>query len=289
MQAVAHVNGHSQGVNSRSRARVHTRVERARQHRKALPRAARQRSQAGLTLIEIMVVVVIVALAATGVSVGLGALTRTSLRSACVHMASLSRYAYHRALTQGTTVKLSLEMATGHFTLTEAHGRVALVRSDSKLREEAARALRDEKDEGDDSSDDPGAAIDPWEAARLKLEEPDTLTFPPSPFQALTSPSGKALDRFTNKPIGDDVRFAKVIVSHEAEPREEGVVDLFFFPSGLTQHAVVQLVDRNDVVFSVEIHPLSGRTTVYDAPYEPEVLMDDPTQRDERATELEDR
>jgi hypothetical protein len=236
-----------------------------------------------------MVVVVIVAIAATGVSMGLGALTRTSLRSACVHMASLARYAYHRALTQGTTVRLSLEMASGNFSLTEAHGRIALVRSDSKLREEAARALKKDKGDGDDESADPGAAIDPWEAARLKLEEPDVLAFPPSPFSAITSPSGKAIDRFTNKPIGDDVRFAKVIVSHEAEPREEGTVDLFFFPSGLTQHAVVQLVDRNDVIYSVEIHPLSGRTVVYDAPYEPEVLMDDPTQRDERATELEDR
>ena len=84
------------------------------------------------------------------------------------------------------------------------------------------------------------------------------------------------------------MKFAKVIVAHEAEPRDEGVVDLFFFPSGLTQHAVVQLVDRNDVVYSVEIHPLSGRTKVYDAPYEPEVLMDDPTERNERASELED-
>jgi prepilin-type N-terminal cleavage/methylation domain-containing protein len=277
MQAVAHVNRHSQGVNARRSRRG---------------KRARHGRLAGLTLIEIMVVVVIVALGATGVSVGLGALTRTSLRSACVRLAALSRYAYHRALTKGTTVRLSLDFETGAFTLTEAHGRVALVRSDTKLREEAARAMEEEQEGDDDAAeqkrDDPGAAIDAWEAARLKLEQPDTLVFPPSPFQAITTPSGKAMERFSGQPIGDDVRFAKVIVSHEAEPREEGIVDLFFFPSGLAQHAVIQLVDRNDVVYSVEIHPLSGRTTVYDAPYEPEVIMDDPTERDERASELED-
>lgn len=267
--------GHSQGVDDlrpRSRARARS--------------LARARLRAGMTLIEIMVVVVIVAIASTGVSMGLGALTRTSLRSACVHLASISRYAYHRALTQGTTVRLSLDMATGTFTLSEAHGRVTLVRSDAPLRLEAKRSL---EEDGEDSAGDPGAAIDPWEAARLKLEQPDGLVLPPSPFSTLTTPSGKAIERFTNKAIGDDVKFAKVIVAHEAQPREEGVVDLFFFPSGLTQHAVVQLADRNDVIYSVEIHPLSGRTAVYDAPYEPEVLMDDPSLRDEQATELENR
>lgn len=244
------------------------------------------RARAGLTLIEIMVVVVIIALASTGVSIGIGALTRTSLRSACVRLASLARYSYHRSLTHGTTVRLSLDMEQGTFSVTEAHGRVTLVRSDAPLREEAERAAREGDDEAAASGD--SAALDPWEAARLRLEQPDTLVMPPSPFQPLTTPNGETMERFTQKPIGDDVRFARVIVSHEAEPREEGVVDLFFFPGGLTQHAVVQLVDRNDIIFSVEIHPLSGRTVFHDSPYEPDVLMDDPNERDDRATELEE-
>jgi hypothetical protein len=235
-----------------------------------------------------MVVVVIIALASTGVSIGIGALTRTSLRSACVRLASLARYSYHRSLTHGTTVRLSLDMEQGTFSVTEAHGRVTLVRSDSKLREEAERAARDSEGGDDEPVNEDSAALDPWEAARLRLEQPDTLVMPPSPFQPLTTPSGDAMERFMQKPIGDDVRFAKVIVSHEAEPREEGVVDLFFFPGGLTQHAVVQLVDRNDIIFSVEIHPLSGRTVFHDSPYEPDVLMDDPNERDDRATELEE-
>jgi hypothetical protein len=233
-----------------------------------------------------MVVVVIIAIASTGVSMGIGALTRTSLRSACVRLSSLVRYSYHRSLTHGTTVRLALNMESDTFSVTEAHGRVTLVRSDAPLREEAERA---EKEDGAGTPGEESAALDPWEAARLRLEQPDTLVMPPSPFGPLTTPSGATIERFTNKPIGDDVGFAKVIVSHEAEPREEGSVDLFFFPGGLTQHAVVQLVDRNQIVYSVEIHPLSGRTVIHDSPYEPEVLMDDPTQRDDSASELEDR
>ncbi len=244
----------------------------------ALPDHAR--SRAGLTLIEIMVVVVIVAMAASGASIGLGALTRTSLRSACVRIMALSRYSYHRALTHGTTVRMTLDLSKHTIGLSEAHGRITLVRSDAPLRE----TLRE-----DDERGDPGAAIDPWEAAKQRMAKPDELTFPVSPFAAINSPSGKAIPRFGTQPMGDGIRIVKVIVAHEAEPREEGVTDLFFFPSGLTQHAVVQVADKNNTIFSVEIHPLSGQGKVHAAPYEPEVLIDDPTQRDERASEVEDR
>lgn len=227
-----------------------------------------------------MVVVVIVAVAASGASLGLGALSKTSLRSACLKVMALSRYSYHRALTHGTTVRMTLDIDKHSVGLSEAMGRITLVRSDAPLREQLAE---------DDERGDPGAGIDPWTAARQKLEKPDELTFPASPFSAINAPSGKAIPRFATQPIGDDIKIVKVVVAHEASPREEGVTDLFFFPSGLTQHAVVQLADRNNTIYSVEIHPLSGQGTVHTSPYEPEVLIDDPSQRDERASELEDR
>jgi general secretion pathway protein H len=241
---------------------------------------ARRHTQAGLTLIEIMVVVVIIAIGASAASLGIGALAKTNLRSACVHVLALSRYAYHRALTKGTTVRLTLDLEGGTVEVSEAEGRVSLVRSDAPLREEAAR---------DEEAGDPGAGIDPWAAARARLEKPDELVLPPSPFSAITAPSGKTIERFSKQPVGDDIRITKVIVAHESEPREQGRADLFFFPSGLTQHAVVQLSDRDGTVYSVEIRPLTGRGTVHNVPFEPEVLMDDPSERNERATELEDR
>ena len=89
--------------------------------------------------------------------------------------------------------------------------------------------------------------------------------------------------------MGDDIRIVKVIVAHEEEPREHGKTDLFFFPSGLTQHAVDPAASTaDDTIFSVEIHPLTGRGTVYNAPFEPEVLVDDPSKRNDEASELED-
>jgi general secretion pathway protein H len=219
---------------------------------------------------------------------GLGSLTKANLQSACVRMISLTRYAYHRALSQGTTVRITFDLENDTFAVSEAHGRVTLVRSDAPLRTEAARAKEDERDE-DAESDESGAGVDPWEAARQKIERPDTPTMPRSPFSTLLTPGGKPMARFQKQPVGDDIRIAKVVVAHEAKPREEGKVDLFFFPSGLTQHAVLQLIDRNEIIYSVEVHPLTGRGTIHNAPFEPEVLMDDRSQRNEEASELEDR
>ncbi len=131
--------------------------------------------------------------------------------------------------------------------------------------------------------------MDPWELAQQRVDRPDVLVLPRSPFARLTTPGGKTIERFDNQPVGDDIRVAKVIVAHEAKPRSEGKTDLFFFPNGLTQHAVVQLADRDDIIYSVEIHPLTGRGIIHNAPYEPEVLMDDPSKRNEDKSQLEDR
>lgn len=260
---------------------------RARRRPERTPASARARSaarsaRAGVTLIEIMLVLVIIALGASAASLGIGTISRTNLRSACVKLMALSRYAYHRALTNGTTVRLTLDFTRHSVAVSEAYGRISLVRSDAPLR---TRTMRDK--DGEEVTD-PGAGVDAWELAKARLEKPDEIVFPPSPFEALKTPNGKVMERFRAQRIGDGIRLHKVVVAHEAEHKTEGVTDLFFFPSGLTQHAVVQLADKNDTVFSVEIHPLTGKGTVHDVPYEPEVLMDDPNERNESASELEE-
>ena len=234
-----------------------------------------------------MVVVVIIAIGMSAASLGLGSLTKADLQSACVRLVSLTRFAYHRALTQGTTVRVTFDFEKHTLSVSEAHGRVTLVRSDAQLRTEAARARDDDDD--DEKSEESGAAVDPWELARQRVEKPDVLTLPPSPFSALTTRDGSPMPRFNTQPVGDDIRVAKIIVAHEAKPRTDGKTDLFFFPSGLTQHAVVQLTDKRDIIYSVEIHPLTGRGTVHPTPFEPEVLMDDPNERNENKSQLEDR
>lgn len=212
-----------------------------------------------MTLIEMMIVVCIVALAATGVSYSLGALTRTHLRSACLRTAAASRFAFNRAIAEGSTVRLAFDLDGSRLTFEEASGSITLARNDDSRREEI------EHDAEDETAD--SAAVDPWEAARARLDDTLRPSFGASPFSTIEG------SRYEPRELASGVRVVRLLTPHEAEPRTDGTGHIYFFPNGQTEHAVVWVADGDDRVFSVEIHPLTGRARVRDFAWEPEELM----------------
>lgn len=220
-------------------------------------------SREGFTLIEILVVITLLALVASGASMGLGALTRTRLRSSAMKIVAASRYGYNRAATQGSTVRIRLDLDNNTMAIEEAHGNVMLARTDDETRERL-------EEEGEDA-----AAVDPWAAAEERLRDPIEPTFGRSPFAAITAPDGEANPRMTAQPFGNGIEIVQVVTPHDTEPRDAGVVSLYYFPNGMTEHSVVQLMDASGAVYSVEIHALTGRGEVYDYAFEPIDLTDD--------------
>lgn len=208
-----------------------------------------------MTLIEVIVVVIIVAMAATGITYTIGAITRANLRSACMTLTAAARYAYGRAIAQSTTVRLQFDFETHQMSFEEAHGRVTLARVDDPTREQL---------EGEDQ-----AVADPWAAAQARLDDTLNPSFGASPFSAIPG------SRYEPRELANDVKIRRLIVPHEPVPRTEGQGAIYFFPGGHTEHAVVWVGDDSDRVYSVEIHPLTGRTRVYDFAYEPEHLLGD--------------
>ncbi|HJL18979.1 MAG TPA: prepilin-type N-terminal cleavage/methylation domain-containing protein [Sandaracinaceae bacterium LLY-WYZ-13_1] len=227
-------------------------------HARVRGRAGVRRARAGMTLIEVIVVLIIVALAATGITYTLGAITRANLRSACMTLTAASRYAYGRAISQNSTVRLLFDLNEDRMSFEEAHGRVTLARLDDPTREEL-----EEEGEGD------GAAVDPWAAAQARLDDTLNPSFGASPFSVIPG------SRYEPQELANRVHIRRLIVPHEPEPRTEGRGALYFFPGGHTEHAVIWVGDDEDRVYSVEVHPLTGRTRVYDYAYEPEELLDD--------------
>jgi general secretion pathway protein H len=216
-----------------------------------------------MTLIEIMVVIIIIALAAGGISMALGALTRTKLRSGCVKIMAASRFAYNRAISHGNTVRLRLNMEDNTMSLEEAHGHVTLSRVDDPRREGA-----------NEQAGEDGAGVDPWAAAQARLNETFQPTFGASPFGPITGRNGETLQKYQTQPIGSGVAVLRMFLPHEPEPREEGIGAIYFFPGGQTEHAVIQLTDRSETVYAVELHPLTGRARLHDWAFEPEDLSD---------------
>jgi general secretion pathway protein H len=223
-----------------------------------------------MTLIEIMIVVILLAIVASGISYAFGALTRTQLRSACLHITAASRYAYNRSIARNTTVRLAFDLDADTMGFEESEIPVALARIGDARREASADASEDDVD---------SAGVDPWAAARARLEDTIHPTFGASPFSPL---EGR---RFAAHSLASGVQIERLFTPHEDEAREEGTGHIYFFPHGQTENAVVWLTDGNDHVFSVELHPITGRTIVRASAYEPEELILD---GDEESSEVED-
>ncbi len=214
----------------------------------------------GMSLVEVLVAVMVVALLATTATLGLGAATRGRLRAACMKLVAAARYASNRAAVRGTTVRIALDFERGTLALQEASGAVTLTDADGERRAE------DDDEEGRARS-----AADPWEAARARLEDTMTPHLGRDPFGPLTGRDGEVLRRFRPRPLGDGIRIVRLYAPHEPSPREEGMGYVYFFPSGVAEHAVVQLA-AGEAVYSVEVHPYTGRARVHREAVEPETL-----------------
>ena len=226
-------------------------------------------SREGMTLIEILVVLAIMVMAASGLSFSVGALARANLRAGAGKLGGAARFAYNRAVTRGKTVRIHFTVPGNTFSIEEAHSGVTLARSEDK------KELQGHKDDAPAA-----AAVDPWAAAQARLTHPLEPSLGSSPFAALAGEDGKTIARYTDVPLGRGVHIVKLIVAHEPEPLSEGDGAVHFFSGGQSEHAVIQLSDGHAGVYSVEIHPLTGRIHVYPEAFEPKELLDNPDEPD---------
>lgn len=237
-----------------------------------------------MTLIEITIVLVILGVAASAVSFGVGAMTRSQLRSGCNKVIASARYAYNRAVVNGVTTRLSFTLPGETFSIEEAHGRIVLAKAN------------DERRVGDGENGVSAAGVDPWKAAEARLQQTYKPNLGASPFGPIGSGSELAdgsqassgrPSRYSNIALGRGVRIVRLIVPHEVDPVDEGENGIYFFPGGQTEHAVIQLSDGGATVYSIEIHPLTGRATLHTEAYEPRALLDNDNSDDD-ASEVDD-
>lgn len=226
-----------------------------------------------MTLIEIMIVIVLLALVASGITYSFNALNRTYLRSACLHITAGARYAYNRAIARNTTVRLVFDLEGGTMAFEESEIPVTLARIGDERRE-----FSQESDDGEDGPDRDVSGVDPWAAARARLADTLHPTFGASPFQGISG------QHYAAHPLGAGIRVSRLYTPHEEEYRDEGTGYVYFFPHGQTENAVIWVTDGNDHTFSVELHPLTGRTRVRNFAYEPEELI---LEGDEESSEVD--
>lgn len=213
-----------------------------------------------MTLIEVMLVIVIGALLVVGASTGLGAIARTNMRAAAMTISSASRFAYHRAVTHGKTVRIALDFDAHTIGIEEAQGQVILADPDAD-------------DDVDEEVDDDGSR-DPWAAAQASLDDTMQANLGRASFSTVgseereTDENGETLvtvtplDRFRPRPL-EGVELNLLITPHEREARVDGKGYIYFFPSGRTETAIVQLTNEDEIIYSVQIDALTGRAEIF--------------------------
>lgn len=259
-------------------------------------------------MIEVMVVVTIIAVLISGVALSIGATSRVKLRSSCYTLMSAIRYSFSRAVTQGTTVRLVLDFNSKELSIEETKGRVVLSKED-----ETGEGLRRSEDEEKERAEARGAREDDFLdlsgssatsssfggaglVPGMSISDDGTLDmsdfmigFNDGSFDGMTisgffgnaegykAPKFEALPGKKGKPrqLEGETAFVRVFTPHEPSPREEGRAFIYFFPQGVAEHAFIHLTDGEDRVYTIETHPLSGKSFLYTEELEPEEPLDE--------------
>ncbi len=202
------------------------------------------------SLIEILLVMVLGALMATSAIVGFGAVRRGRLRAGAAHIASAFRFAYVHALTTGRATRVMLDVGGNLIAIEDTDDAHVLDIPDPVRLRESAQQIQD--------------------AAEVLARDTISVTphAPRAEFRPLQGPRGRP------RPVEREVLIARLYASHEAVPREHGRGYVYFFSGGATEQAVVQLRGADGQTFSIVLHPITGRTEIFNRPVEPQTRAD---------------
>ena len=225
----------------------------------AVPAPARP-VDAGVTLIELMVVVALIALVVGSAVAGLRSMAKSDLRSSASRMAGTIRYLFDRASTTGKIHRLVLDMDKGRYWAEVSDDRFIMAggRETEESRKREADKLAKEAEDAKKRAEEK-TGLDAMQE-RYKPEE-----FRPkrARFDAFKEMAVKPVDL-------KDARIADIYTPRLADPLDAGQGFIYFFPLGMTEAAIVHLTDKKrDAVYSLVVHPLTGRVQIKNFYVEP--------------------
>jgi prepilin-type N-terminal cleavage/methylation domain-containing protein len=205
------------------------------------------RSQAGLTLIEIIVTVAIIGLI-MGLSVGMFQdWFESALSEAAGKLAGTIRYVYNESAVKNQYYRMVIDLNEQTFSVESSTEPFKIAATDEGVGSSVA---------GD------GGTASPPESAPADSET-DKNSAPSPGFSAVTS--------YLLKPIKlpEGTRIKDVYVAHVDKKIEGGKTALYFFPNGWVEKAVINLSDeKGEVFYSIETLPVSGKVKIRNEYYE---------------------
>ena len=202
-------------------------------------------SKRGFTLIELMVTIMLIAVVMGLVVSGLNRGDQEVQQSAD-RLAATMRFLHDKAATEGSYIKLVLDLDEQSYWVESSRDPYLLSRPDEIAAETAEKEKTDVA-----SKTSPESTLLPAEVKPLKPKEP---TF---------SQVSDFLLKATRLP--DGVFFKDIYVEHLPSAAGTGKATIAFFPNGSVEEAIINLRDADDRFgYSLKTAPLLGRVDVTD-------------------------
>jgi general secretion pathway protein H len=226
-----------------------------------------------MTLLEIMVVMIIIAVVVVGVVGGTGQLAGARLKRTATSISGAIKVAYTRATATSRNLRLVFD----------------LDRESLWLEEGDAPMLVQTKDKSGTGGADPAT-----DAEKAAIEEGSEILKGPKVARAhfhpvagismvadevKVGPDGTPAGGKGPIPLPRGIKFRDVQTAHDDEARSKGRAYLYFWPGGLTERAAIQIRvgesgEDNDTL-TLEVSPLTGKTTVKNGPVSLVIPLDD--------------
>jgi general secretion pathway protein H len=203
--------------------------------------------QRGLTLIEVVIAIALIALISGSLMFGKNMLVGSRVKSAATLIVSSVRFGLTRANATGKPTRLVIDFDKKQLAIEEASGSVML------------------REKSKDQTGGADAATTAETKARAEAERIVEGPHAARPhFSKLAGVSGAIEELSAGRALGDGVEIVQVRTEHDEEYVREGRAYIYFWPTGTTERAVVQLKKAGDkeASLSVVLSPLTGRAKV---------------------------
>jgi len=215
-----------------------------------------------MTILELMIVLGILGLTVFVMRSGFRALTKADLVEDATELAAVMRRASQLAIEVGEQHRVVFDLDKQIYAIEVCQGQTAIMRNEALRNDEekTKRALEKGQEKLRDLPSDALATGDPEEALKrataISGHHIADRTCIPAQTGISGDVSGKGWIRTLSAKKG--IKFKEIWVQHMDDSTTKGQISIYFFPTGSSEKAVIELTD-GETSYTVMIHGLTGR------------------------------
>jgi len=220
-----------------------------------------------MTLLEIMVVLAIMAALFVLARTGFRLVTKADLVEDSTELAAIMKRSNQLAIEHGEVHRIVFDLDKNAYVVEICQGAATIARNELVTvdAEKKKQAIETGKNRLVNMPADAFAAGDPDEAAKRQMALAGAHIADRECIAATDTFSGDAQGKGWARTLrsGKGIKFKQIYVQHRDDPVTKGQVALYFFPTGSSEKAVIEVTDGSET-FSILVYGLTGRVELRD-------------------------